>query len=85
MKMKLAILTANLGDFDCPQDPVIQKPPEEISADVKKVLGKYFDGAKYPNDKIQLFRGHGCEECGQTGYIGRVGIFEILIVTEEFR
>ena len=59
------------------------EPPEEISADVKKVLGKYFDGAKYPNDKIQLFRGHGCEECGQTGYIGRVGIFEILIVTEK--
>ena len=59
------------------------EPPEEISADVKKVLGKYFDGVKYPNDKIQLFRGHGCEECGQTGYIGRVGIFEILIVTEK--
>jgi general secretion pathway protein E len=30
-------------------------------------------------------RGRGCESCGQTGYLGRMGIFEILPVTEPIR
>jgi type IV pilus assembly protein PilB len=29
-----------------------------------------------------LYRGKGCAVCGMTGYIGRVGIFEILEVTD---
>ena len=30
-----------------------------------------------------FYRGKGCEECGQTGYAGRIGIFELLPVTPE--
>ncbi len=30
-------------------------------------------------------RGTGCVECGQTGYRGRVGIFEVLVVDQELR
>ncbi|KPK39056.1 MAG: hypothetical protein AMJ78_09060, partial [Omnitrophica WOR_2 bacterium SM23_29] len=30
-------------------------------------------------------RGHGCKECVYTGYKGRVGIFELLMVNEEIR
>jgi len=30
-------------------------------------------------------RGKGCAECGQTGYRGRVGIFEVLVVDQELR
>jgi general secretion pathway protein E len=29
--------------------------------------------------------GAGCEACGQTGYAGRTGIFELLVATEEIR
>ena len=32
-----------------------------------------------------VFRGKGCKECGQTGYKGRTGIYEILTVNEEIR
>jgi type II secretory ATPase GspE/PulE/Tfp pilus assembly ATPase PilB-like protein len=32
-----------------------------------------------------LYRGHGCSECGGTGYRGRLGIFEILEVNDEIR
>ncbi|MDI6820735.1 MAG: ATPase, T2SS/T4P/T4SS family [Patescibacteria group bacterium] len=32
-----------------------------------------------------LYRGRGCNACGHTGYLGRLGIFEILNVTEEVR
>ncbi|MCR4263844.1 MAG: type II secretion system protein GspE, partial [Candidatus Roizmanbacteria bacterium] len=34
------------------------------------------------NQKIVLARGKGCEECGHSGYRGRVGIFELLKVSE---
>lgn len=32
-----------------------------------------------------LYSGSGCEACGGTGYTGRVGIFEILVVTDALR
>jgi len=30
-------------------------------------------------------RGAGCDECGHTGYSGRIGIYEVFQVTEEVR
>ncbi len=36
-----------------------------------------------PGEK--LFRGGGCRECRHTGYHGRIGIFELLIMNEELR
>jgi general secretion pathway protein E len=33
----------------------------------------------------QLFRGEGCEACRKTGYKGRVGIYELFIITEDIR
>jgi type IV pilus assembly protein PilB len=33
--------------------------------------------------ELQLFRARGCPECGNVGYRGRVGIFEVLPVTDE--
>jgi type IV pilus assembly protein PilB len=33
----------------------------------------------------ELYRGVGCENCNNTGYQGRVGIFELLVTNEEIR
>jgi general secretion pathway protein E len=33
----------------------------------------------------QIFKGTGCEECAGTGYFGRSGIYELLVVDEEIR
>lgn len=35
------------------------------------------------DDKIVLYRGKGCAKCNDTGYSGRIGIFEALDVTEK--
>jgi type II secretory ATPase GspE/PulE/Tfp pilus assembly ATPase PilB-like protein len=35
--------------------------------------------------KIRLYHGKGCRSCGETGYNGRMGIFELLEVTEQIR
>ncbi|MFQ5776860.1 MAG: ATPase, T2SS/T4P/T4SS family [Terriglobia bacterium] len=34
-------------------------------------------------EETVFYRGKGCEECGQTGYAGRIGIFELLPVTPD--
>lgn len=34
---------------------------------------------------VEIFRARGCRECFQTGYRGRTGIYELLIVDEEFQ
>jgi general secretion pathway protein E len=35
-----------------------------------------------PKGKAHLVRGRGCEACHRTGYLGRIGIFELLVVSE---
>src|SRR5947199_584219 len=36
-------------------------------------------------EKVEAFRGAGCENCSGTGYTSRVGIFELMEVTDEIR
>jgi type IV pilus assembly protein PilB len=35
--------------------------------------------------KVQLFKGQGCPQCNNTGYRGRVGLFEVMEVSDEVR
>jgi type IV pilus assembly protein PilB len=48
--------------------------------EMKNVLGPL-----WPKDKAQipLHKGTGCKECGNSGYYGRFGIFEVLPVSEK--
>lgn len=49
---------------------------------------KLFPGADVffnTKDLVRLYRGKGCESCGGTGYRGRVGIYELLVVTPEMQ
>ncbi len=54
-------------------------PPPEVTEDIKKVLGNLYQ-EKGP---LKLHRGKKCPECNNTGYLGRIGIFEVLPVTEK--
>ncbi|MEQ1892056.1 MAG: ATPase, T2SS/T4P/T4SS family [Planctomycetota bacterium] len=35
--------------------------------------------------KVRFFEGTGCDECHQTGYKGRIGIYEVLTISESVR
>ncbi|PIR13584.1 hypothetical protein COV49_01650 [Candidatus Falkowbacteria bacterium CG11_big_fil_rev_8_21_14_0_20_39_10] len=35
--------------------------------------------------KIRLYQGRGCQVCGNTGYSGRIGIFEVLEMTDNIK
>jgi type IV pilus assembly protein PilB len=36
-------------------------------------------------DELEVFEGTGCETCSQTGYLGRLGIHEMMTTTDELR
>lgn len=61
----------------CPHCRVSYTPPPEVAENIRRVLGKLF-----PADKpITLYKGAGCVQCGKVGYLGRIGIYEVLVVT----
>lgn len=62
------------------------EPDEEVKQDIKKTLGEKLLQShlgSQKKDKITLVKGEGCQECNDTGYYGRVGIFEVLPITEK--
>ncbi len=56
-----------------------RRPMKEIPETVSKYL------EKYEADPDKLFEGAGCEKCRHTGYKGRVGLYEFLVINEEIR
>ncbi len=60
----------------------------EVSfSEVEGFLGRAL-ASKLPKTKekkVRLFRGKGCPVCQKTGYLGRIGIFEILEMTESIK
>ncbi|RLE20358.1 MAG: type IV-A pilus assembly ATPase PilB [Acidobacteria bacterium] len=36
-------------------------------------------------DKVKIFKGKGCDRCSGTGYKGRVGLYEVMQITDEMR
>jgi type IV pilus assembly protein PilB len=41
--------------------------------------------AEHESRTMKLFRGRGCERCSNTGYKGRVGLYEVLEIDDELR
>ncbi len=37
------------------------------------------------HDPDRFFEGRGCERCGNTGFIGRMGIYELMIINDDLR
>jgi len=71
----------------CPTCKKSYSPLPEVVADIKVVLGSYFSGwlqqQKIEESQLQLYKGEGCEQCEDTGYLGRVAIFEVLSVNDK--
>ena len=56
---------------------------EEEDAPLQALLNVGFSEAEAP--EIQLYRGRGCDTCNQRGYKGRVGIFEVMTISDDIR
>jgi type II secretion system protein E len=73
-----AVLAQRLVRAICPDCKESYSPSkEEISAfsNLPRELGP----------PQRLYRGKGCSRCDSTGYLGRMGIFELLVISDELR
>ncbi len=60
--------------------PAPQKPTGQQSGSLL-----YTATDEKPSESITLYKGTGCDHCSGTGYRGRVGVFELVVVNEELR
>jgi type IV pilus assembly protein PilB len=65
----------------CPNCRVQFAPPPEVAENIKAVLGKLVPQAAASG--LKIFKAAGCQQCNMVGYLGRIGIFEVLAVTEK--
>lgn len=75
-----ALLAQRICRRICPSCKEEFVPASAVIEDIKNILAKLWSP---PSQDIKLFRGKGCTECNNTGYLGRIGIFEVLPVTEK--
>jgi len=64
----------------CPYCKESYVPLRQILDEISHVLGPLFPSS---DKEIRLFKGKGCAQCGGSGYFGRIGIYEVLSVTEK--
>ncbi len=63
----------------CNECKVEFSPPSALIAEIKGVLGNLLS----EKDEIKLYRGKGCDRCSNLGYIGRIGIYEVMPASEK--
>jgi type IV pilus assembly protein PilB len=72
----LGVISQRLVRRICPHCRVTYKPPPEELAFYREAGGP---------PKREFWRGDGCNYCSQTGYHDRMGVFELLRLTEEVK
>lgn len=64
----------------CKYETTIEKS-EVLKNISQENISKHFG----PSDPIKIYQGKGCKVCHNTGYLGRIGIFEIIEMSEEIK
>lgn len=63
--------------------------PPEVEAQVRKELeavpAKYKAHLDLSKPNLPMFKGRGCVRCGDSGYVGRVAVAEMIVYDEEMR
>jgi type IV pilus assembly protein PilB len=54
-----------------------------IKAEIDSVLATIFDKSEIPPMPANIFEANGCDKCNQTGYKGRIGIYEGIKMSPE--
>jgi type IV pilus assembly protein PilB len=72
----IGVLAQRLLRLICPKCKNAYVPP----ADAMRRLGMQVDG-----QKVKFYRGQGCDYCKNTGYKGRVGVYEMMVMNDPIR
>jgi type II secretory ATPase GspE/PulE/Tfp pilus assembly ATPase PilB-like protein len=73
----ISVLAQRLARAICPRCKVAYSPPTDA-------LGRLGADARIDPD-VTFYRGQGCDYCRGTGYRGRIGIFELLTISDPVR
>lgn len=55
---------------------------EEVNLDVAAAEGLFI---MEPDEEVTVYQSHGCAQCQHSGYSGRMGIHEVLIIDDDIR
>jgi len=72
------VLAQRLVRRICPECKEVYKAPPDV-------IKSYIKSTGIEARKLKLMRGAGCDKCRGSGYSGRAGIFELLVVNDNFR
>lgn len=61
----------------------ISSSDEKLIKDELKDLPKEILPKSFFEEKLNIFKAKGCKECGFTGYKGRIGIYEIMVIDND--
>jgi len=74
----VAVMAQRLLRVICSDCKGPYKPREEI-------LSLLSTNKNLSTTKSRFYKGHGCKNCLETGYLGRTGIFELLVIDDNIR
>lgn len=74
----IGVLAQRLVRTICPEC----KTPYQVDPKCLSEIGEEVSHLKEP---LTLYRGRGCKNCKQSGYFGRTGIYELLLMKEEIK
>lgn len=83
----LGILAQRLLRTLCAKCKQPYHPPRKEYEHLKEIYGPHFDermSIPYGDD-LRLFKATGCKDCKDTGYKGRIGVFELLLASEKIK
>ena len=72
----IGIIAQRLVRTICPACKQSYSPSKEVIDDI---------GVKLPEGNLKFYKGTGCKVCKNTGYKGRIGIFEMLLLDDKMR
>jgi general secretion pathway protein E len=78
------VLAQRLVRAVCDQCWELHRPDEGRIDILRSTVGEAFEGIGASN-ATRFTRGRGCPACRNTGYRGRIGIFELMVMTDELR
>jgi type IV pilus assembly protein PilB len=82
-----AFLVGNSLNLICAQRlvrRVCEQCKEQITVPRQRILDAHYTGP-LEGDTVKIARGKGCDRCSGTGYKGRVGLFEVMEMTDTLR
>ena len=74
-----AVLAQRIVRRICSSCKEAYAPLPQILDEIKSGLGLLYK----EKEDVKLYKGKGCNECGNTGYTGRIGIYETLTISEK--